>query len=82
MNPAWQLPATKVFMNPVDLILLACSLASPGACHEYHLMIQSASPRTCTMQAEPYLAQWIDGHPNLRVARWRCVWPGQEDEKI
>ena len=68
-------------MNPMDLILLACSLATPGACHEYHLLIQSASPRTCSMQAEPYLAQWIDSHPNLRVARWRCAWPGQEDEK-
>jgi hypothetical protein len=33
------------------------------------------------MQAQPYLAQWIGEHPNLRVARWHCEWPQQEDEK-
>ena len=45
-------------------------------------MFQSAgSLRTCTMQAQPYLARWIGEHPNLRVARWHCAWPGQEDEK-
>ncbi len=69
-------------MNLMDLIVLACTLASPATCHEYHLMFQSGgSIRACAMQAEPYLAQWIGDHPNLRVARWRCAWPGQEDEK-
>ena len=34
------------------------------------------------MQVQPYLAQWIGEHPNLRVARWHCAWPQQEDEKI
>jgi hypothetical protein len=70
-------------MNLIDLVVLACTLASPGDCHEYHLMVQSAgSLRTCAMQAQPYLAQWIGEHPNLRVARWHCEWPGREDEKI
>jgi hypothetical protein len=70
-------------MNLMDLIVLACTLASPGTCHEYHLMFQSAgSLRACAMQAQPYLAQWIGEHPQLRVARWHCAWPGQEGEKI
>jgi hypothetical protein len=69
-------------MNLVDLIILACTLASPGTCHEYHMMVQSAgSLRTCVMQAQPYLAQWAGDHPTLRVARWHCEWPSQEDEK-
>jgi hypothetical protein len=75
-------PATEIVMQLVDLILLACSLASPSACHEYHLMFQTAgSLQSCTMQAQPYLAQWIGEHPNVRVARWHCAWPSQEDEK-
>jgi hypothetical protein len=58
-------------MNLMDLIVLACTLASPGTCHEYHLVFQSSgSLRACTMQAQPYLAQWIGEHPQLRVARW------------
>lgn len=69
-------------MNPIDLVLLACAVAAPSACHEYHLRVQSASPKACTMEAEPYLAQWIGDHPKLRVARWYCAWPALEGEKI
>jgi hypothetical protein len=69
-------------MHLVDLVLLACALANPGACREYHLMFQTAgSLRSCMMQAQPYLAQWVDDHPNFRVARWHCAWPDQEGEK-
>lgn len=69
-------------MNLVDLIVLACTLANPSVCREYHLLVQSSgSLRACMMQAQPYLAQWIGDHPNLRVARWRCAWPDQEDQK-
>ena len=63
-------------MQLVDLIFLACTLVSPGGCREYHILFQSAgSLRSCTMEAQPYLAQWIGEHPNLRVARWHCAWP-------
>jgi hypothetical protein len=70
-------------MNLIDLVVLACALASPSACREYHLLFQSAgSLRACMMEAQPYLAQWVGEHPNLRVARWHCAWPGGEDKKI
>ena len=73
----------KSTLNLIDLVVLACTLVNPDACHEYHLLFQSAgSLRACTMQAPPYLAQWIGEHPGLRVARWHCAWPNQEDEKI
>jgi hypothetical protein len=73
----------KRALNLIDLVVLACTLVSPGACREYHLLFQSAgSLRACTMQAPPYLAQWIGERPGLRVARWHCAWPNQEDEKI
>ena len=70
-------------MQLVDLIVLACSLSNPAACREYHVLLQStASLQACTMRAQPYLVQWSEEHPNLRIARWRCAWPDQEDEKI
>jgi hypothetical protein len=69
-------------MGLMELVLLACSLSNPGTCHEYHLVFQTAeSLRSCTMEAEPYLAQWIGEHPNLRVARWRCASPEEEGRK-
>jgi len=69
-------------MQLVDLIVLACTLATPATCREYHLTFQSAgSLRSCVMQAQPYLAQWVGEHPNFRVARWRCAWPEDEENK-
>jgi hypothetical protein len=70
-------------MSLIDLIVLACTVAAPGTCHEYHLLIQSSgSLRACTMQAPPFLAQWVAEHPALRVARWHCAWPSQEDKDL
>jgi hypothetical protein len=72
----------EMVMQLVDLILLACSLANPNACHEYHLVFETAgSLQSCTMQAQPYLAQWVGEHPNFRVTRWHCAWPDGEDGK-
>ena len=69
-------------MNMVDLIVLACSIASPSVCQTHHLLVQSGgSLRACMEQAEPYLAQWVGQHPNVRIARWRCAWPDSEGEK-
>jgi hypothetical protein len=69
-------------MDSMDLIVLACTVLNPVTCHEYHLMFQGGgSLRACVMQAQPYLAQWMGEHPNLRIARWHCARPGQEDEK-
>ncbi len=69
-------------MHLVDLIVLACTLVAPGTCREYHLTLQSAgSLRSCMMQAQPYLAQWVGDHPNFRVARWHCAWPEEEENK-
>jgi hypothetical protein len=72
-----------MMMNLVDLILLACTLATPVACHEYHVLFQtSGSLQSCMMQAPPYLAQWVGEHPAFQIKRWRCAWPDQEDGKI
>lgn len=69
-------------MNLVDLVVLACTLVTPTVCHQYHNLFQaSGSLTSCTMQAPPYLAQWAGEHPSLRIVRWRCAWPGQEDQE-
>ena len=68
-------------MNLVDLIILVCSLADPNACKEQHLLLQSSgSLASCVWQAQPYLAQWVGEHPNVRIAAWHCAWPETEDK--
>ena len=70
-------------MNLVDLILLACALANPASCREFHVPFQtSGSLQSCMMLAQPYLAQWASEHPAFQIKRWRCAWPDQEEGKI
>ncbi len=68
-------------MNIVDLVLTVCAIANPHACQDKHMLFQSnGSLRSCMMEAPPYLAQWEEAHPGLRVKRWTCQWPEQEKE--
>lgn len=68
-------------MQLVDLVVLACSIANPNACQDYHIVFPWAgSLRTCTLQAETRLEQWSEEHPSLHITRWHCAWPGQESE--
>ena len=69
-------------MNLIDLIVSGMHPGQPWGMPRISSPVSvGGSPRACTMQAQPYLAQWIGEHPNLRVARWHCAWPQQEDEK-
>ena len=69
-------------MPLVDLVVVACAVANPAACRDYHLVFEwEGTLRACAMQAETRLEQWNEEHPNLHVTRWRCAWPSQEDEK-
>ncbi len=63
----------------VDLILTVCLLAHPGSCAEKHNLFESSgSLSACMMQAQPWMATWMQEHPNLRVIRYRCAWPDSE----
>src|SRR6185437_11707941 len=49
----------------------------------FDLLIQSAgSLGVCTMQAPPFLDQWVAEHPTMRIARWHCAWNSEEDENL
>ena len=67
-------------MNLVDLIVLVCSIANPDVCQEKHMVFEAHGPLyACMWEAQPFLAQWIGEHPDLRIARFRCDWPDRED---
>ena len=68
----------------MDLIVTVCSLLNPAACQDQHLLFdsQNGSLRTCVMQAQPYLAQWIGEHPGLRIIRYHCEWPDQRKQSL
>lgn len=63
----------------VDLIVTLCLLAHPGTCTDRHLLFESSgSLDACMRQAQPYLATWMQEHPNMRIVRYHCAWPESE----
>jgi hypothetical protein len=60
-------------MEMIEVIVTVCALVNPSQCEEQHLQFAEAgSLRQCAMNAQPYLAQWINQHPKWSVARWHC----------
>lgn len=61
------------------LIMTVCSMSSPDQCNEARMQFTADELiMQCMMQAEPYLAQWAEEHPNTTIARWRCAYPERE----
>lgn len=67
-------------MEMVDLILSVCLIANPTNCREEHLYFESRSSSLvqCMLLAPAEIAKWSSEHPNLKVVRWRCAFPGKE----
>jgi hypothetical protein len=60
-------------MNMIEVIITVCALAQPGQCQEQHLQFAAqGSIRQCVMNAQPYLAQWVNEHPKWNIVRWHC----------
>jgi len=56
----------------IELIFIACLTASPSACEKRSVAYYADNPMVCAFEAQPYLARWIDTHPDWRIARWSC----------
>ncbi len=67
----------------IELILTVCTLAGSQTCSETRLQfVSDETPAECAMRAPPTIAAWSEQHPGLRVARWRCAYPGQDGKPI
>ncbi len=67
----------------IELILTVCTLAGSQTCSETRLQfVSDETPAQCAMRAPPTIAAWSEQHPGLRVARWRCAYPGQDAKPI
>jgi hypothetical protein len=65
------------------LIMTVCAMSAPNNCGEERLQFTAdESLMQCMMQAQPYLAQWADQHPDTRITRWRCAYPDREQQGI
>ncbi len=67
----------------IELILTVCTQAASEPCSETRLQfVSDETPAQCAMRAPPTIAAWSEQHPGMRVARWRCAYPGQDGKQI
>jgi hypothetical protein len=38
------------------------------------------SLQQCTMNAQPYIAQWVGEHPKWTAVKWRCEYPHSREK--
>lgn len=58
----------------MEILLLACLIASPGTCRTERIGFDDAAPPpACTLRGQSVVATWSESHPKWRVERWRCA---------
>ena len=69
-------------MGFVELIVTVCALISlPSQCEDQHFSFPAnMSLHRCVMNAQPYIAQWINEHPKWVAVRWRCDYGGSKEK--
>jgi hypothetical protein len=93
MQPTWrrlarliagwvaEIPTGELAMGFVELILTVCALSLPSQCEDQHLSFPpNMSLHRCVMNAQPYIAQWINEHPKWLAVRWRCDYGGSKEK--
>ncbi|MEG4641902.1 hypothetical protein BDE18_3055 [Paracoccus pantotrophus] len=56
----------------IELVFIACMGGAPADCREHSLIYTEVTPLVCMRGAQPALAQWVETHPDWRIARWSC----------
>jgi hypothetical protein len=65
----------------IELVVTVCALALPSQCEDQHLPFSAdMSLNQCVMNAQPYIAQWINEHPKWVAVRWRCDYGGSKEK--
>ena len=84
MGPGWkgQGGAFGSGLMMIELAFVVCLRATPDICAERAIAYPpEVGLLSCMMQAQPQLARWQESHPNLRIARWSCVWADERSIK-
>jgi len=58
----------------IELVLSVCLLSAPDTCKDVSLsyMGDQVSPQQCMYRGQITAAQWSAGHPEWRIAKWKC----------
>jgi hypothetical protein len=65
----------------IEIVLTVCALSLSDHCEDQHLQFAPGmSLKQCVINAQPYIAHWINEHPKWLVVRWRCEYGGSEEK--
>lgn len=56
----------------IELVFVACLGAAPADCEQRRMSFVDLTLITCTLAAQPQLAQWASDHPGWRIRCWTC----------
>ena len=61
----------------VELVVLACLLATPDYCEEFHLpFLRPMAMGECLVQSSTVqVVQWANEHPSWTIKKWTCGAP-------
>jgi hypothetical protein len=69
-------------MGLIEVVVTVCALTLPDRCKDQHLPFSADMPlNQCVVQAQPYIAQWINEHPKWVAVRWRCKYGASRQEE-
>lgn len=58
----------------VELVVLACLMAEPQRCEEFHMpFLRTLEVADClTKQPTLEIVQWASEHPGWKIRKWTC----------
>jgi hypothetical protein len=61
-----------------SLVISVCMISTPTDCRSYEQPVTdlSSNPSIAFIQAQSLVAQWLEKHPGVKLARWRLE-PGR-----
>jgi hypothetical protein len=75
------LTGRELAMGLIELIVTVCAVSLPSQCEDQHFLFSAGmSLNQCVMNAQPYIAQWINEHPKWVAVRRRCGYGGSKEK--
>jgi hypothetical protein len=60
-------------MMMIELVLVYCLISDSHTCIEKRPAFEvEMTPQSCLMDAERYAIDYVEAHPEWRLAGWRC----------
>lgn len=69
-------------MNFYEIVLAICMLSDPSQCKEQTLQFESVeSLNQCNLDAQFYIASWLNENPEWQMKSFRCQYAQQPEEE-